>query len=98
MEGFKNLVPQFALVRRNGGEKITVRISFTITDKKKANRKTKTNTQTKTKGTVREIDSKDLIHNNRQKQRQRRKNTTTKKQFYDIRLMCVILVSNTFVF
>ena len=32
MEGFKNLVPQFALVRRNGGEKITVRISFTITD------------------------------------------------------------------
>jgi len=25
MEGFKNLVPQFALVRRNGGEKITVK-------------------------------------------------------------------------
>merc|ERR1712037_791202 len=24
-EGFKNLVPQFALVRRNGGEKITVK-------------------------------------------------------------------------
>ena len=26
MEGFKNLVPQYALVRRNGGEKITVTI------------------------------------------------------------------------
>ena len=29
MEGFKNLVPQYALVRRNGGEKITVSSSFT---------------------------------------------------------------------
>ena len=31
MEGFKNLVPQYALVRRNGGEKITVTIQITIT-------------------------------------------------------------------
>ena len=30
MEGFKNLVPQYALVRRNGGEKITVTIQITI--------------------------------------------------------------------
>ena len=31
MEGFKNLVPQYALVRRNGGEKLTV--SFLFADK-----------------------------------------------------------------
>ena len=32
MEGFKNLVPQYALVRRNGGEKITVNTLFNITN------------------------------------------------------------------
>merc|ERR1711970_1070690 len=46
MEGFKNLVPQFALVRRNGGEKITVRISFSKRQQQKTNTTTKKVTRT----------------------------------------------------
>ena len=41
MEGFKNLVPQYALVRRNGGEKLTVSLLFA--DKDKNNEKDKDN-------------------------------------------------------
>ena len=42
MEGFKNLVPQYALVRRNGGEKLTVSSTFT---KSQWQRQRQTNTK-----------------------------------------------------